>query len=88
VTISAAPSAARAEIADVGGIDCYSARPGADEVRLDLLGEDKSNVALYPTFQRYFRTWLPKPTQGPGTYRASGASSWSEWMTTSPAVVA
>ena len=33
----------------------YLARPGADEVQLDLLGDYKSNVALYPTFQNYFR---------------------------------
>ena len=34
----------------------YLARPGADEIQLDLLGDYKSNVALYPTFQDYFRT--------------------------------
>ena len=34
----------------------YLARPGADEVQLDLLGDYKSNVALYPAFQQYFRT--------------------------------
>ena len=32
----------------------YLARPGADEVQLDLFGDYKSNVALYPTFQEYF----------------------------------
>src|SRR5713101_7463753 len=37
----------------------YLARPGADEIQLDLLGDYKSNVALYPTFQRYFRTHKP-----------------------------
>ncbi len=37
----------------------YLARPGADEVQLDLLGDYKSNVALYPTFQEYFRTRKP-----------------------------
>jgi len=37
----------------------YLARPGADEVQLDLFGDYKSNVALYPTFQRYFRTHKP-----------------------------
>jgi pimeloyl-ACP methyl ester carboxylesterase len=37
----------------------YLARPGADEVQLDLFGDYKSNVALYPTFQRYFRTHQP-----------------------------
>jgi len=33
----------------------YLARPGADEVQLDLFGDYKSNVALYPSFQDYFR---------------------------------
>jgi len=37
----------------------YLARPGADEVQLDLFGDYKSNVALYPTFQEYFRTHKP-----------------------------
>ena len=37
----------------------YLARPGADEVQLDLLGDYKSNVALYPEFQSYFRTSNP-----------------------------
>jgi pimeloyl-ACP methyl ester carboxylesterase len=39
--------------------DFYMARPGADEVQLDLFGDYKSNVALYPTFQKYFRTHKP-----------------------------
>ena len=37
----------------------YLARPGADELQLDLFGDYKSNVALYPTFQNYFRTHKP-----------------------------
>lgn len=37
----------------------YLARRGADEIQLDLLGDYKSNVALYPTFQDYFRTHEP-----------------------------
>ena len=37
----------------------YLARPGADEVQLDLFGDYKSNVALYPSFQQYFRTHKP-----------------------------
>ena len=37
----------------------YLARPGADEVQLDLFGDYKSNVALYPAFQAYFRTHRP-----------------------------
>lgn len=37
----------------------YLARPGADELQLDLFGDYKSNVALYPAFQDYFRTHQP-----------------------------
>lgn len=37
----------------------YLARPGADEIQLDLFGDYKSNIALYPTFQTYFRTHKP-----------------------------
>ena len=37
----------------------YLARPGADEVQLDLFGDYQSNVALYPAFQNYFRTHKP-----------------------------
>ena len=37
----------------------YLARPGADELQLDLFGDYKSNIALYPTFQAYFRTHKP-----------------------------
>lgn len=39
--------------------DFYLARPGADEIQLDLFGDYKSNVALYPSFQSYFRTHKP-----------------------------
>jgi pyruvate/2-oxoglutarate dehydrogenase complex dihydrolipoamide dehydrogenase (E3) component len=39
--------------------DFYLARPGADEEQLDLFGDYKSNIALYPTFQAYFRTHKP-----------------------------
>ena len=38
----------------------YMARPGADEVQLDLFGDYKSNVALYPAFQEYFRKHKPR----------------------------
>jgi pimeloyl-ACP methyl ester carboxylesterase len=38
----------------------YLARPGADEVQLDLFGDYKSNVALYPAFQNYFRKHKPR----------------------------
>jgi pimeloyl-ACP methyl ester carboxylesterase len=37
----------------------YLARPGAHEVQLDLFGDYKSNVALYPAFQAYFRKHQP-----------------------------
>ena len=37
----------------------YLSRTGADEIQLDLFGDYKSNVALYPTFQAYFRTHKP-----------------------------
>jgi pimeloyl-ACP methyl ester carboxylesterase len=38
----------------------YLARPGADEIQLDLFRDYKTNVALYPTFQNYFRTHKPR----------------------------
>jgi pimeloyl-ACP methyl ester carboxylesterase len=37
----------------------YLGRQGVAEVQLDLFGDYKSNVALYPEFQRYFRTHRP-----------------------------
>ncbi len=37
----------------------YIARPGADEIQLDLIGDYKSNVARYPEFQEYFRRYKP-----------------------------
>jgi len=37
----------------------YLARPGADEAQLDLFGDYKSNIALYPAFQQYFREHRP-----------------------------
>ena len=38
----------------------YLARPGADELQLDLFGDYQNNVALYPTFQEYFRKHKPR----------------------------
>ena len=38
----------------------YLARAGADEIQLDLFGDYKSNVALYPAFQAYFRQHKPR----------------------------
>jgi pimeloyl-ACP methyl ester carboxylesterase len=37
----------------------YLARPGADEIQLDLFGDYKNNVAMYPEFQAYFRKYKP-----------------------------
>ncbi|HKT29702.1 alpha/beta hydrolase [Dyella sp.] len=38
----------------------YLARPGAHDIQLDLFLDYQSNVALYPTFQAYFRTHRPR----------------------------
>ena len=35
------------------------ARPGNDEIQLDLFSDYRTNVALYPMFQEYFRTRHP-----------------------------
>jgi pimeloyl-ACP methyl ester carboxylesterase len=40
--------------------DFYMARPGAHEVQLDLLLDYADNVALYPIFQNYLRTYTPR----------------------------
>jgi len=37
----------------------YLARPGSDDIQLDLFGDYRSNVALYPSFQEYFRKHKP-----------------------------
>ncbi|MBB3951863.1 alpha/beta fold hydrolase [Aureimonas jatrophae] len=37
----------------------YMSRPEAEEIQLDLIGDYKSNVALYPAFQAYFREHRP-----------------------------
>jgi pimeloyl-ACP methyl ester carboxylesterase len=37
----------------------YLARPGADEIQLDLFRDYASNVALYPAFHDYFRSHQP-----------------------------
>jgi len=37
----------------------YMARPGADENQLDLILDYRSNVALYPKFQEFFRKYHP-----------------------------
>jgi pimeloyl-ACP methyl ester carboxylesterase len=37
----------------------YMARPGAEEIQLDLVLDYRSNVALYPEFQKYLRLHQP-----------------------------
>lgn len=37
----------------------YMGRPGAEEIQLDLILDYRSNVALYPAFQSYFREHRP-----------------------------
>jgi pimeloyl-ACP methyl ester carboxylesterase len=37
----------------------YMARPGAEEIQLDLVLDYRSNVTLYPAFQDYFRKFRP-----------------------------
>lgn len=34
-------------------------RAGNNEIQLDLMGDYKNNVAMYPEFQEYFRTYKP-----------------------------
>ena len=46
------------------------ARPGNDEIQLDLFGDYQSNVALYPKFQEYFRTSRPPLPRGMGQERS------------------
>lgn len=38
----------------------YLARPGADDIQLDLFRDYQSNVALYPAFQQYFKAHQPR----------------------------
>jgi pimeloyl-ACP methyl ester carboxylesterase len=38
----------------------YLSQPGADDIQLDLFRDYRSNVALYPKFQEYFRTHKPR----------------------------
>ena len=46
------------------------ARPGNDEIQLDLFGDYQSNVALYPEFQEYFRTSTASASRGVGQERS------------------
>lgn len=38
----------------------YMARPGAEDIQLDLILDYRSNVELYPSFQSYFREHRPR----------------------------
>jgi pimeloyl-ACP methyl ester carboxylesterase len=38
----------------------YMRRPGAEEIQLDLILSYRTNIALYPTFQAYFRKHRPR----------------------------
>jgi pimeloyl-ACP methyl ester carboxylesterase len=53
------PEAARVSPDGYSLDNFYLARPGMAELQLDLFGDYKSNVALYPVFQQYFRTHKP-----------------------------
>ena len=55
-----APDAARVSPDGYTLDDHYLSRPGADAVQLDLFGDYKSNVELYPAFQAYFRAHRPR----------------------------
>ncbi|MDF2097515.1 alpha/beta fold hydrolase [Aquibaculum arenosum] len=46
----------------------YMARPGAEEIQLDLILDYRSNVALYPDFQAYFRKYRPPLLAAWGRY--------------------
>lgn len=37
----------------------YMSRPGSEDIQLDLILDYRSNLALYPMFQRYFRDQQP-----------------------------
>lgn len=37
----------------------YMSRPGAEDIQLDLVLDYRTNVALYPAFQQYFRDYQP-----------------------------
>lgn len=37
----------------------YMARPGAEEIQLDLIFDYRKNLTLYPAFQAYFREYRP-----------------------------
>ena len=47
----------------------YLARPGADEIQLDLMLDYASNIALYPAWQEYFRDQPAAAARGLGQQR-------------------
>ncbi|HTZ24406.1 MAG TPA: alpha/beta hydrolase, partial [Streptosporangiaceae bacterium] len=53
------PNTARVGPDGYGLDNYYLARPGNDEIQLDLFLDYASNVALYPAWQDYFRTSRP-----------------------------
>ena len=54
------PDATRVSQDGYGLDNYYLARPGADEIQLDLFLDYAGNVALYPAFHQYFRTRKPR----------------------------
>ncbi len=46
----------------------YMARPGAEEIQLDLIRDYRNNAALYPEFQVYFRNHRPPLLTAWGRY--------------------
>jgi pimeloyl-ACP methyl ester carboxylesterase len=53
------PDATRVSPDGYGLDNYYLARPGNDEIQLDLFLDYAGNVALYPAWQQYFRTTRP-----------------------------
>lgn len=43
----------------MGAMGSVLARPGAEDIQLDLILDYRSNVKLYPSFQSYFREHRP-----------------------------
>jgi pimeloyl-ACP methyl ester carboxylesterase len=64
--------------------DFYLARAGADEIQLDLMGDYKSNIALYPAFQNSFCRLARKPLSATFPMRWCGSSTpaTSRWKRT------
>ena len=71
------------------------ARPGNNEIQLDLFLDYASNVALYPKFQEYFRTKQPPLLAvwgksdpfflSPGARRTSATTRAPRCVSTTPA---